>query len=318
VLIGGYLVISFVVPCYNEESNVIPMYNLIVDTFKDYKEKYEIIFINDGSSDKTFEKLKELVETTKEDVKVIDFSRNFGKESAIYAGLQKSKGDYVALIDADLQQDPKYVLEAVEFLKNNSYFDCVTYYQKIRKESFIMKFFKKAFYKVINKVSETKLTMDASDFRILRRNMVNAVLELPERYRFSKGIFSWIGFHNQEFPYEVKERNSGTSKWGLRKLFKYAFDGIISFTTLPLKISTYVGAVASVFSFIYLFVIIIQKIFFGIDIPGYATLITTMLFIGGLELLSLGIMGSYLGRNYIETKNRPIYIARDVLSSKDK
>ena len=310
--------ISFVVPCYNEESNVIPMYNLIVDTFKDYKEKYEIIFINDGSSDKTFEKLKELVETTKEDVKVIDFSRNFGKESAIYAGLQKSKGDYVALIDADLQQDPKYVLEAVEFLKNNSYFDCVTYYQKIRKESFIMKFFKKAFYKVINKVSETKLTMDASDFRILRRNMVNAVLELPERYRFSKGIFSWIGFHNQEFPYEVKERNSGTSKWGLRKLFKYAFDGIISFTTLPLKISTYVGAVASVFSFIYLFVIIIQKIFFGIDIPGYATLITTMLFIGGLELLSLGIMGSYLGRNYIETKNRPIYIARDVLSSKDK
>ena len=310
--------ISFVVPCYNEESNVIPMYNLIVDTFKDYKEKYEIIFVNDGSSDKTFEKLKELVETTKEDVKVIDFSRNFGKESAIYAGLQKSKGDYVALIDADLQQDPKYVLEAVEFLKNNSYFDCVTYYQKIRKESFIMKFFKKAFYKVINKVSETKLTMDASDFRILRRNMVNAVLELPERYRFSKGIFSWIGFHNQEFPYEVKERNSGTSKWGLRKLFKYAFDGIISFTTLPLKISTYVGAIASVFSFIYLFVIIIQKIFFGIDIPGYATLITTMLFIGGLELLSLGIMGSYLGRNYIETKNRPIYIARDVLSSKDK
>ena len=312
------MMISLVVPCYNEEDNVKPMYELIVNTFKDYKEKIEIIFVNDGSSDNTIERLRDVVQNTKEEVRVIDFSRNFGKESAIYAGLKESKGDFVALIDGDLQQDPKYVIEAVDFLKENKYFDCVSYYQHVRKESFIMKFFKKNFYRIINRVSETKFTMDASDFRILRRNMVDAVLELEEHFRFSKGIFSWVGFHNQEFPYEVKDRNSGKSKWGIRKLFKYAFDGIIGFTTVPLKFSTYVGAIASIFSFIYLFIVIIQKIFFGISIPGYPTIITLMLFLGGLELLCLGIMGSYIGRNYIETKKRPIYIAREVLSSKDK
>ena len=310
--------ISLVVPCYNEENNIIPMYDLIVNTFKGYKDKIEIIFVNDGSSDNTIEKLREVVKSSKEEVKVIDFSRNFGKESAIYAGLKESKGDFVALIDADLQQDPKYVLEAVEFLKENKYFDCVTYFQHVRKEGFLMKFFKKNFYRIINRVSETRFTMDASDFRILRRNMVDAVLELEEHYRFSKGIFSWVGFHNQEFPYEVKERNSGSSKWGFRKLFKYAFDGIIGFTTVPLKFASYVGTVASLFSFIYLLIVIIQKIFFGIAVPGYPTLISIMLFLGGLELLSLGIMGSYIGRNYIETKKRPIYIAREILSSKDK
>ena len=312
------MMISLVVPCYNEEDNVKPMYELIVNTFKDYKEKIEIIFVNDGSSDNTIERLRDVVQNTKEEVRVIDFSRNFGKESAIYAGLKESKGDFVALIDGDLQQDPKYVIEAVDFLKENKYFDCVSYYQHVRKESFIMKFFKKNFYRIINRVSETKFTMDASDFRILRRNMVDAVLELEEHFRFSKGIFSWVGFHNQEFPYEVKDRNSGKSKWGIRKLFKYAFDGIIGFTTVPLKFSTYVGAIASIFSFIYLIVVIVQKIFFGISIPGYPTIITLMLFLGGLELLCLGIMGSYIGRNYIETKKRPIYIAREVLSSKDK
>ena len=310
--------ISLVVPCYNEEENIRPMYELIVETFKDYKDKYEILFVNDGSNDNTIERLREIVNSTKEEVRVIDFSRNFGKESAIYAGLKESKGDFVALIDGDLQQDPKYVLEAVNFLKENSYFDCVTYYQNVRRESFIMKFFKKNFYRIINRVSETRFTMDASDFRILRRNMVNAVLELQEHYRFSKGIFSWVGFHNQEFPYEVKDRNSGSSKWGFRKLFKYAFDGIIAFTTVPLKFSTYVGAIASIFSFVYLLVVIIQKLFFGISIPGYPTIITLMLFLGGLELLSLGIMGAYIGRNYIETKKRPIYVARERLSSKDK
>ena len=192
--------ISLIVPCYNEENNVIPMYDLIIKTFKNYKEDIEIIFVNDGSKDKTIDNLRKIIKDTKYDVKVIDFSRNFGKESAIYAGLTNSKGDYVALIDGDLQQDPKYVLDAVEFLKKNTDYDCVTYYQEKRKENFITSFLKKSFYRVINVVSDTNFINDASDFRIMKRNVVDAVLDLKEHNRFSKGIFSWVGFHVKTLP----------------------------------------------------------------------------------------------------------------------
>ena len=310
--------ISFVIPCYNEENNVKPMYDLVLDRCKDTKEKFEIIFVNDGSKDKTIDNLRKIVDDSRENVRVIDFSRNFGKESAIFAGLENSQGDFVALIDGDLQQDPKYVVEAVEFLKENKYFDCVTYFQETRKEGALMSFIKKTFYKVINKMTDVDFVENASDFRILRRNMVDSIINMKEYYRFSKGIFSWVGFHSHNLPYEVKDRNSGTTKWGFRKLLKYAFDGIISFTTVPLKFATYVGAISSFLSVIWIIAVIIEKIFFGIEAPGYATIIILLLLIGGLQLLCLGILGEYLGRTYIETKKRPIYISREILDSKER
>ncbi len=309
--------ISLIVPCYNEENNVIPMYDLIIKTFKNYKEDIEIIFVNDGSKDKTIDNLRKIIKDTKYDVKVIDFSRNFGKESAIYAGLTNSKGDYVALIDGDLQQDPKYVLDAVEFLKKNTDYDCVTYYQEKRKENFITSFLKKSFYRVINVVSDTNFINDASDFRIMKRNVVDAVLDLKEHNRFSKGIFSWVGFHVKTLPYEVKERNSGTTKWSLIKLFKYAFGGIISFTVSPLTIAIRLGIILFVISLAY-FIFLLVGLGNNIPITSDAVIILLILFLSGLNMFSVGIIGEYVGRNYIESKNRPIYIAREILRSKSK
>ena len=181
-----------------------------------------------------------------------------------------------------------------------------------------MTFIKKRFYKTINKMTDIDFVEDASDFRILRRNMVDSIIKMEEYFRFSKGIFAFVGFHTMNKPYEVRDRNSGTTKWGFRKLLKYAFDGIIAFTTVPLKLSTYVGATSSIISFIYIIFVIIEKLAFGIDVPGYATIIILLLLLGGLQLFCLGILGEYLGRNYIETKKRPIYIAREELDSKEK
>ncbi len=305
--------ISLIIPCYNEEDNIIPMYELVLKTFKNSKDKYEIIFVNDGSKDKTIEKLREVVNSTKERVKVIDFSRNFGKEAAIYAGLKNANGDYVALIDGDLQQDPKYVIEAVDFLKENTDYDCVTYYQEKRKENFLLSFIKKSFYRVINMLSETKLVQDASDFRVLKRNMVEAILSMEEYYRFSKGIFAFVGFKNKTLPYEVKERNSGKSKWGIIKLFKYAFEGILSFTTKPLKLSYYAG-ILSLLSFLVYLIVLIVTSSFNID----TITILLILSIGGLILLSIGILGEYIGRTYIENKNRPVYFTREIIKSRNE
>jgi glycosyltransferase involved in cell wall biosynthesis len=289
------------------------MYDLIIKTFKNYKEDIEIIFVNDGSKDKTIDNLRKIIKDTKYDVKVIDFSRNFGKESAIYAGLTNSKGDYVALIDGDLQQDPKYVLDAVEFLKKNTDYDCVTYYQEKRKENFLLSFIKKSFYRVINMLSETKLVQDASDFRVLKRNMVEAILSIEEYYRFSIGIFAFVGFKNKTLPYEVKERNSGKSKWGIIKLFKYAFEGILSFTTKPLKLSYYAG-ILSLLSFLVYLIVLIVTSSFNID----TITILLILSIGGLILLSIGILGEYIGRTYIENKNRPVYFTREIIKSRNE
>lgn len=310
--------LSFVIPCYNEEDNVELIHNKISETFKKVKYDYEMIFINDGSKDKTILNLRKLVKTSKENIKVIDFSKNFGKEAAIYAGLKESTGDLVSLIDADMQQDPKYVLEMVEFLDKNEDYDSVAMYQEKRREGKVLSFFKKCFYKLINKISDTKFTSNASDFRTLKRNMVDAILSVKEYYRFSKGIFSWVGFNTYYMPYQVLDRANGTTKWSFKKLFKYALDGIISFTTAPLKMATYVGLFSSFCSIVYLIVVIIQKLCFGIDIPGYATIITLILFLGGLQLFSLGIIGEYIARTYIEVKERPIYIAREVISNRSK
>lgn len=308
--------ISIIIPCYNEEGNVSLIHNRFVEVFG--KEKVELIFVNDGSNDKTLVNLKKIVKESPYKVKVINFSRNFGKEAAIFAGFGQASGDFVSIIDSDMQQDPSYIKEMVSFLKENEDYDSVAMYQEKRIEGAFSSFLKKRFYKLINKISDTKLREDASDFRTFRKVVISAILEMKEYYRFSKGIFSWVGFNTYYMPYKVKERATGSTKWSIKKLFKYAFDGIISFTIAPLKLATYLGLFSSFASIIYLIIVIVQKLCFGIDIPGYATIITLILLIGGLQLFCLGVIGEYIGRSYIELKRRPVYITKEIITNEGK
>lgn len=307
--------LSLVVPCYNEEGNVKIFAETVEKAFKNQIQDYEIIFINDGSKDNTIEKLKELLKNKQQNIKIINFSRNFGKEAGMYAGLKEAKGEYVTIIDADLQQRPDYVVKMVDILEENPEYDSVVAYQETRKESKVLTFFKNKFYKIINRMSETEFVMGASDFRTFRRNMVDAILEMKEYYRFSKGIFSWVGFNNCYMTYDVQARNEGNSKWSFYKLFKYAVEGIVSFTTVPLRLATIVGIIVSLLSLAYLISVLVEKIFHGINIEGYATIVTLILLIGGIQLLCIGIIGEYLARTYVETKNRPVYITREILTN---
>lgn len=234
----------------------------------------------------------------------------------MFAGLKESKGEYVSIIDADLQQKPSLVLEMLEILENNEEYDSVATYQKRRKDPFLKKLFSNLFYKIINKISEVNFVSGASDFRIFRRNMVDAIISMNEYYRFSKGIFSWVGFNTHYILYEASKREFGTTKWSFWKLFKYAIEGIVSFTTMPLRIATFFGIFISFISFIYLVITIIQKIFFGINVPGYASLLGMVLLLGGIQLFALGIIGEYLARIYVEVKKRPIYIAKEIIDNK--
>ena len=304
--------VSLIVPCYNEEKNIETFYNTVIQSYKNHISDYEIIFINDGSLDGTYQKLKALYEQP-DNVKVVNFSRNFGKESAMYAGLQKAKGNYVTIIDADLQQNPDLVIKMVDFLEQNQEYDSVAMYQKNRNESKVLSFFKNGFYKIINSVCEIDFRSGASDFRTFRHYVVDAILKIKEYHRFSKGIFSWVGFNTYYMPYVANERYAGKSSWSFKKLLKYAIEGITAFTTFPLKLSTYIGIVSSVFSLIYMVVIIVQKLFYGINIPGYATLVVLILLIGGIQLLALGVIGQYLSKMYIQGKHRPIFIEKEYL-----
>lgn len=311
--------LSLVVPCYNEEGNVEKFFSEVKRVFSGKVDDYEFVFVNDGSKDKTLTNLKKLYnEQTDSNIQVLSFSRNFGKEAAIYAGLNNAKGDMVCLIDADLQQRPEVVLEMLEVMNSNEELDCVTAYQDERKESKLMTSVKSMFYKIINGIAEVRFVNGASDFRLMKRAMVNAILGMTEYHRFSKGIFSWVGFNTEYIPYTVEERESGESKWGFRKLLKYAFEGIVSFTTFPLKLSAYVGFLSSIISVIYLIVVVVQKLAFGIDVPGYATIVVLVLLLGGLQLFSLGILGEYLSKIYVQVKNRPVYILKEHLGKDDE
>ncbi|MBQ8146772.1 MAG: glycosyltransferase family 2 protein [Clostridia bacterium] len=309
--------LSLVVPCYNEEGNVHAFYNEVCSAFEGRVDKYEFVFVNDGSSDKTYQRLKEIHALSPQNVQVLCFSRNFGKESAIYAGLSHAKGDLVCLIDADLQQRPQVVLEMLDVLNANPELDCVTAYQKKRKENKLMSAIKSGFYKFINKISDVRFVNGASDFRLMKRNMVNAILQMTEFHRFSKGIFSYVGFNTEYIPYEAAKRESGQSKWGTKKLIKYALEGIFAFSTSPLKMSTYVGFTSSLLSIAYLIFVIIQKLAFGIDVPGYATIVVLVLLIGGIQLFCLGVLGEYIAKMYVQAKNRPVYILKDKLEAEE-
>lgn len=306
--------LSLVIPCYNEEKNVSLFYEAVKKDFSAVNFEYELVFVNDGSRDGTFKELKKLCDGDLP-VKIVNFSRNFGKEAAMYAGLNEAEGDYVTIIDADLQQRPSIALEMVNILDNDAEYDCVAAYQDIRNESKALIFFKNCFYKLINKFSDTEFTQGASDFRTFRRPMVDAILSMDEYFRFSKGLFSWVGFKTKFIPYQADERATGESKWSFTKLFRYAMDGIFAFSTTPLRISTIIGLVTALLSIIYLFVVVIQKLAFGINVEGYATIVVLILLLGGIQLCCIGIIGEYIARTYIQTKNRPIYIAKDIIKN---
>lgn len=308
--------LTLVVPCYNEEESVIEFYSEVTRVFKGKVEDYELVFVNDGSSDKTPQILRVIYEKAN-NVKVVNFSRNFGKEAAIYAGLKQSSGDYTCVIDADLQQRPEVVLEMKQILDENRDIDCVAAYQGERKESKTLIFFKDKFYKIINKLSDVELYPGASDFRLMRRPMLDSVLEMSEYSRFSKGIFSFVGYNTKYIPYEVQQRAAGTSKWSFMKLFRYAIEGIVGYSTIPLKLASYAGIGLMGISVLYLIIALIVGAAVG-EITGTIAIITILLFLGGLNSLFLGIIGEYLSRTYLQVKNRPIYIAKEILNYEEK
>ena len=310
--------LSLVVPCYNEAENVAAFQEATIQAFEGCGYDFEIVFVNDGSRDATIFQLRKLFQAQKCPVKVISFSRNFGKEAAIYAGLKETVGEYVALIDADLQQRPEIVRDMVKILDEQSEYDLVAAYQDRRGEGKILSFFKKTFYKIINHLSDVNLHADASDFRTMRRCVAESIIDLGEYHRFSKGIFAWVGFNTCFIPYVACERVAGESKWNFRKLFNYAVEGIIGYSTKPLRIATFLGGFTAVLAFLYLIIVVSEKLIAGIDIPGYATIVVLILFLGSIQLFCIGIIGEYVGRTFEQSKNRPVYIPREILRYDEK
>ena len=313
-----YVKLSLVVPCYNEADNVNAFQDAVIQAFKDCDFNYEIIFVDDGSRDATRFQLKKIFNEQKCPVKVVSFSRNFGKEAAIYAGLKESTGEYVTLIDADLQQRPEIVCDMVKILDEQPEYDLVAAYQDRRGEGKVLSFFKKSFYRLINHLSDVNLHADASDFRTMRRYVADSIIELGEYHRFSKGIFAWVGFNTCFIPYVACERVAGESKWNFRKLFNYAVEGIIGYSTKPLRIATFLGGFTAVLAFLYLIIVILEKLITGIDIPGYATIVVLILFLGSMQLFCIGIIGEYVGRTFEQSKNRPVYITKEILTYESK
>ena len=293
--------LEIVVPCYNEEKNIEKFFNEINDVLKDID--FNIIFVNDGSSDNTLEKIKKL-----NNVNYISFSRNFGKEAAIYAGLQKTTADYVILMDADLQDPSSLIPEMIEYIDD---YDIVATRRVSRKgEPKIRSFFARKFYKIMNAISQTEIVDGAQDFRFMTRQMVDAILDMSEYNRFSKGIFSWVGFRVKYMPYENVERPAGTTSWSFWGLFKYSLEGIMAFSTAPLAVASLLGIISCVVAFILIVFTILKAIIgFGETPAGYMTIICVVFLFSGLQLLCTGVLGQYLAKTYLETKHRPIYIA---------
>ena len=306
--------LSLIAPCYNEAENVAAFQDAVIAAFDDCGYDYEIVFINDGSKDATLHNLRKLHAAQKCPTKVISFSRNFGKEAGIYAGLEHADGDYIALIDADLQQRPEIVREMVKILDEEPQYDVVAAYQDRRSEGKILSFFKKSFYAIINKLSKVQLQSDASDFRTFRRSVRASILELREYHRFSKGIFAWVGYDTKFIPYTACQRHAGTTKWNFWKLLNYAIEGIIGYSTAPLRLATLLGGVTAFASMIYLIVVVLQKLIWGIAVPGYASIIVLILLLGGIQLVCIGIIGEYVGRTFEQSKGRPVYIPREILT----
>lgn len=304
--------ISIVVPCYNEEES-LPLFYKAVDKITDKMKKkasFEFVFVNDGSRDKTLEILRDLAK--KDDrVRYISFSRNFGKEAGIYAGLENATGDYVTTMDADLQDPPELLEEMFDTLESGEYDCCATKSTSRNGYSFFRKLFTKWFYKIIGKLSKTEMIAGARDFRLMTRQMVDAIVSMKEYNRYSKGLFSFVGFRTKWIEFENQERVAGTTKWNFWKLFTYAIDGIVGFSTQPLLIAAFLGVLFCLIAFVMIVVIVVKTLAFGDPVSGWPSLACIIFLVGGVNLFCTGIIGEYLAKVYLEVKNRPIYIVAE-------
>ena len=303
-------VISIIIPCYNEEDSIPLIYNELKKVSNNMKYDFEFIFVNDGSIDNSLSVLKKLSAKDMQ-VKYIHFSRNFGKEAAMYAGLSKSKGDYITIMDADLQDPPSLLPEMLRLIKEEGYDSVGTRRVSRKGEPKIRSFFARKFYKIINKLSKIEMVDGARDYRLMTRQMVNSILELKEYNRYSKGLFSFVGFNTYWLEYENVERVAGETKWSFWGLVKYAIEGIVAFSTLPLSIASLMGFIFCFVSFILIIIIIIKTLIFGDPTSGWPSLVCIIFFVSGIQLFCLGIIGKYLSKTYLETKNRPIYIIKE-------
>ena len=299
--------ISLIVPCYNEQDALPIFYEEVIKIIDKMQCEYEIIFVNDGSKDKTLEILKKFSKKN-ENVTYLSFSRNFGKEAAMYAGFCNVGGDYIAVMDADMQDPPSLLPEMVKLLESEDYDSVATRRVSRDGEPPIRSWFARKFYQLINKISDADIVDGARDFRLMKRKMVDAIVSMNEYNRFSKGIFGWIGFKTYWLPFKNVERIAGETKWNFWKLFKYAIDGIINFSEAPLSIASWPGMGMTLIAFVMMAVIIIRRLCFGDPVAGWASTMCVIIFIGAVQLFSIGIMGQYLAKTYNETKHRPHYI----------
>ncbi|MGM9953171.1 MAG: glycosyltransferase family 2 protein [Intestinibaculum porci] len=302
--------ISLVVPCYNEEATIEIFYHEVLKYEKQMPAQLEFCFVDDGSSDRTIAILRKLAAQDSR-VHYVSFSRNFGKEAGLYAGLELATGDYVATMDVDLQDPPYLLPEMYRSVKEEGY-DCVATKRSTRKgEPVVRSFFARMFYRIINRMSDTEIVDGARDYRFMSRQMVNAIIEDGEYNRFSKGIFSWVGFNTKWLSYENIERSAGQTKWSFWGLFKYSIEGILAYSTVPLYISSFIGVALFILSIIAFIFIIIKKLVWGDPVQGWASMVCILLFLGGIILLCLGIIGLYVSKIYLETKKRQIYIVKE-------
>ncbi|AYW48776.1 glycosyltransferase [Tetragenococcus osmophilus] len=310
--------LSIVVPCFNEEESLPYFVKEVEDVGKSISHSIEYIFVNDGSKDDTLKSLRELHKKMPDRVRYISFSRNFGKESALYAGLQAARGDLITLMDADLQDPPELLPQMIERIETSD-IDCVGTRRQDRKgEPAIRSFFARLFYKLVNKFGDTEMIDGARDFRLMTRPMVDSILSMTEYNRFSKGIFSWVGFNTEYISYENRERVAGDSSWSFWSLFKYSIDGIVNFSDAPLTLAALIGSISCIAAVIALIFIVFRALLFGDPTSGWPSLASIVLFVGGLQLLFLGIIGKYIGKIFLETKKRPIYIVKETEKDLEK
>ncbi|HFI2447254.1 glycosyltransferase family 2 protein [Streptococcus iners] len=307
--------ISVIVPCFNEEEAIPYFYEAMEKVRKEMGEKFEYIFVNDGSKDGTLKVLRHLSGQDKV-VRYLSFSRNFGKEAALYAGLQAAKGDLVTVMDVDLQDPPAMLVEMKAMLEANADLDCVGTRRVSREgEPPIRSFFAKLFYKLMNKISQVEVVDGARDFRLMRRHMVDAILSVSEYNRFSKGIFAWVGFETEYLPYKNVERVAGQTSWSFWKLLSYSIEGIINFSDTPLNIASYTGFFTFLLSLVLMVIVVVKTLVFGDPTIGWPSTICIILFLGGLQLMTIGILGKYLAKVFLETKKRPVYIVKEKSSN---
>ena len=304
--------LSVIVPCYNEEENVVDFYNEFIKNhsfFVDKKIDFELLYIDDGSKDKTVAEVKKLKEKD-ERVRLISFSRNFGKEAAMFAGLEKSKGDFVVIMDVDLQDPPSLIPEMFKYIEQG--YDSVATRRVTRKgEPPIRSYFARMFYKMMKHLSKTEIVDGARDYRLMTRQVVDAILSMKERNRFTKGIFGWVGYETKWIEYENIERVKGETKWNFGKLFLYSLEGVMAFSTIPLMFASILGVIFCILAFILIIVTIIRKICFGDPVSGWPSLVCIISLVSGVQLFCLGIVGQYLSKTYMEVKQRPIYLVKE-------